>query len=183
MFVVMSTVLFSIILSGIVFASWSSLGSGYAVTSNVHGTNAPFGMPVTVTAGTLDPSVTHVKFVWREPPNGNGAIRWEVVVPVFTNGTTGEWNHGGTAEIRYAESTQIPAVLGKWGVQARFQDSDDIDVPSCDVIKTKATSFNVSSFNTIPEMPMGTIGAAAAMVVALALFVTKKKSTSQAAKK
>jgi hypothetical protein len=174
-----SVVLVSLILSGIVYAPWTTLGTGYAITSNYHGVDVPLGTPVTVTAGTLDPSVTHVKFIWREPATAGGAIRWEDIVPIFTNTTMGQWNNGTTANIRYAESTRIPDVLGDWGVQALFQDSAETDVLSSDVIKFRATSFN----NIIPEIPVGTIGAAAAMIAALALFVIKKKRVPQTAKK
>ena len=160
-----------LILSGAVYAPWTTLGTGYAITSNVHGTDISPGTPVTVTAGTLDSNVVNVTFRWHEPPDGNGPKRWEDTVLIFTNGTTGKWNNGTTAEIRYAQNTHTPDVLGNWGVQAFFRDSTGKDRANLtNVIKTKATSFN-----TVPEIPFGTIAAAAAMFIALGLFIIKKK--------
>lgn len=162
-----------LILSSAVYAPWSTLGTGYAITSNVHGIDVPPGTPVTVTAGTLDSNVMNVTFRWHEPPDGNGPVRWEDTVPIFTDGTYGEWNNGTTAEIRYAENTHTlpPDVLGDWGVQAFFRDSTGKDKANLtNVIKTKATSFNA-----VPDVPYGTIGAAAVMLIALGLFVIKKR--------
>ena len=160
-----------LILSSAVYAPWTTLGTGYAITSNVHGIDILPGTPVTVTAGTLDPNVVNVTFRWHEPPDGNGPVRWEDTVEIFTNNTFGEWNNGTTAEIRYAENTHHPDVLGDWGVQAFFRDSTGKDKANLtDVIKTKATSFNA-----VPDVPYGTIGAAAVMLIALGLFVIKKR--------
>ncbi|MGQ9460585.1 MAG: hypothetical protein ACUVRA_05090 [Candidatus Bathyarchaeaceae archaeon] len=164
-------ILGSLILTSAVYAPWETLGTGYAITSNVHGIDIPPGMPVTVTAGTLDSNVVQVTFRWHEPPDGNGPVRWEVTVPIFTNGTTGQWNDGTTALIRYAQDTQTPDLLGDWGVQAFFQDSTGNDRAGlANVIKIRATSFNA-----IPEIPFGTIAAAAAMFIAFGLFTVKKK--------
>lgn len=152
----------------VVYAPWSTLGTGYAITSNYHGIDIPPGTPVTVTAGTLDSNVVNVTFRWHMP---NGTVRWEVVVPVFTNGTTGQWNNGTIVLIRYAQDTQIPDVLGDWGVQAFFQDSTGRDRAGLDdVIKIKATSFNA-----VPEVPLGTIVVFLAMLGALGIFAIKKK--------
>lgn len=172
-----SVILVTLILSGVVYAPWSTLGTGYAITSNFHGIIVPPGTPVTVTAGTLDPSVTHVKFIWHEPPDGNGSPRWTDIVPIFTNTTTGQWNDGTEAEIRYAISIRTPDVIGDWGVQAFFQNSGE-DVRPPETIKIKATSFN-----HVPEIPVGTIGAAAAMIIALGLFMVKKKKMPRAVNK
>ncbi len=173
-----SVVLVSLVLCGVVYAPWTTLGTGYAITSNVHGINILPGTPVTVTAGTLDPDVTHVKFVWRQPPDGNGPVRWEVVVPVSPNGTMGEWNNGTAAPILYAQDTQMPDVAGDWGVHAIFQDSADYDVPANEHIAKKSTSFNVVQHNVVPEIPLGTVGAAVAMAIALGLFAMKKKKST-----
>jgi len=62
-------------------------------------------------------------------------------------------------------------VLGDWGVQAFFQDSTGRTKAGLDnVIKTKATSFNA-----IPEVPLGTIAIFLAMVGALGILAIKKK--------
>jgi len=155
-------------------APWSTLGTGYAITSNYHGVDIPLGTPVTVTAGTLDSNVMVITFRWHEPPDGNGPVRWEITVPIFTNGTTGKWNNGTTAEIRYAQDTQTPDVLGNWGVQALFRDSSGKDRTGLtNVINIKATSFN-----TVPEVPFGTLAILAAMFGAVAIFAIKKKRVS-----
>lgn len=160
----------TLFLVNIAYAPWSTLGTGYAITSNYHGVDVLPGTPVIVTAGTLDANVVNVTFRWHMP---NETARWEVTVPVYTNGTTGQWNNGTTALIRYANNTQIPDVVGDWGVQAFFQDSTGKDKSGLkNVISIKATSFN-----TIPEIPLGTIAATATMIFALAFFMVKKKKT------
>lgn len=158
-----------LILVNIAYAPWSTLGTGYAITSNYHGINILPGTPVTVTAGTLDSYVTHITFRWHMP---NDTARWEITVPVAPNGTTGQWNNGSTALIRYAQSTQTPDVIGDWGVQAFFQDSTGRDrADLTNVIKIKATSFNV-----VPEIPIvGTAGAAVAMLLGLGFFMTRRR--------
>lgn len=152
----------------VVYAPLSTLGTGYAIDSNYHGIDVPLGTPVTVTAFTLDHRVVQVTFRWHMP---NDTVRWEVTVPVSPTGTYGTWNNGTSAEILTANNTQIPDVVGDWGVQAFFQDSAGKDKAGLeDVIKTKATSFNA-----IPEVPYGTIAIFLAMVGALGIFVIKKK--------
>lgn len=158
----------------VVNAPWSTLGTGYAITSNYHGVDILPGTPVTITAGTLDSNVVKITFRWHEPPDGNGPVRWEVTVPIFTNGTTGQWNNGTTAEIRYAQNTQTPDVLGDWGVQAFFRDSTGKDrADLTNVINIKATSFNA-----VPEVPFGTLAILTAMFGAIAIFAIKKKHVS-----
>jgi len=152
----------------VVYAPLSTLGTGYAIDSNYHGVDVFLGTPVTVTAFTLDHSVVQVTFRWHMP---NDTVRWEVVVPVSPTGTYGTWNNGTSAEILSANNTQIPDVVGDWGVQAFFQDSTGKDKAGLeDVIKTKATSFNA-----VPEVPFGTIAVFLAMLGALGIFAIKKK--------
>ena len=166
--VAISIILGSLILCSAVHAPWTTLGTGYAITSNVHGIDILPGTSVTVTAGTLDPSVVNVTFRWHMP---NDTVRWEVSVPVWENGTKGTWNGGTEALIWYANNTQIPDVFGDWGVQAFFIGPGGTDRANLtDVLKIKATSFN-----TAPEIPFGTIAAAAAMFIAFGLFIIKKK--------
>lgn len=160
-----------LILVNTAYAPWSTLGTGYAITSNYHGVIVPAGAAVTVTAGTLDSAVTLITFRWHMP---NGTARWDVTVPVYTNGTTGQFNNGTTALIRYANDTQTPDVAGDWGVQAFFRDSTGSDrADLTNVIAIKATSFN-----TVPELPIiGTAGAAVAMLLGLGFFIRRRKST------
>ena len=172
-----STVLISLLMCSLVYASWSTLGTGYAVTSNIDGTPVA-GNPVTITAGTLDPTVKAVTFRWLAPPNGNGDCLLDETVPVFTNGTIGHWDNATPAEIRYAQST-YKVYQGEWKVQVIFHSSEGeviaeksfrIDVEDSGLVPTDTdTIFHV------PELPIGTIGAAVAMVAALGLFTIKKK--------
>lgn len=151
-----------------VYAPWSTLGTGYAITSNYHGKDAPLLATVTVTGCTLDQIVTQVTFRWHRPDD---TVVREVTVPVFTNGTSGQWNDGTTALIRYAIDSFRPDVLGDWGVQAFFQDSAGKHKAGLNnVIKIKATSFNV-----VPEVPFGTAAILLSMFGALGVFAIKKK--------
>ncbi len=152
----------------VVYAPWQTLGTGYAIKTNYHGIDVPLGIPVTATAGTLDSRVLQVTFRWHRPDD---SVAWEDVVLVWTNGTMGQWNNGTWTPIRYAQATRIPDEMGDWGIQAFFQDSEGNDRAGLeDVIKIKAESFNA-----VPEIPIGTIGAAVAMLSALALFAFKRK--------
>lgn len=150
------------------YAPWSTLGTGYAITSNYHGIDVPLMATVTVTAGTLDPSVTQVTFRWHRSDN---TVMREVTVPVFTNGTTGQWNKGATAPVQYAIDSFRPDLTGEWGVQAFFQDSAGRSKADLNnVIKIKATSFNV-----IPEVPLGTAAILLSMFGALGVCAVRKK--------
>lgn len=161
-------VLVSISMAGFANAPWSTLGTGYAITSNVHGIDIPPATPITITAGTLDTRVTHITFRWHMP---NETISRQVTVPIFTNGTTGTWNNGTVALVRFATDTYSASILGDWGVQAFFQDSVGTARAGLeDVIKIRATSFNV-----IPEVPFGTLTILVGMFGALIVFSLRKK--------
>jgi hypothetical protein len=172
-----SLVVVSILMSSLVYASWSTLGTGYAVTSNINGTPLA-GNPVTIIAGTLDPTVNLVTFRWLAPPNGGGACLLEETVAVYTDGTMGQWNNGTQAEIRYAQST-FKVYEGTWKVEVIFHTSSGeltgeqtfrVDASDVGLVPTETGLI----FHT-PELPIGTIGAAAAMVAALGLFAVKKR--------
>ena len=151
-----------------VYAPLSTLGTGYAITSNYHGKDVPLLATVTVTAGTLDSRVTQVTFRWHRPDD---TVVREITIPVFTNGTTGQWNNGTTALIKYAIDSFRPDLPGDWGVQAFFRDSGGKNRAGInDVIKIKATSFNV-----VPEVPFGTAVILLSMFGALGIFALKKK--------
>jgi len=160
-----------LILSSVVYAPWTTLGTGYAITSNVHGMDILPYTPVTVTAGTLDSNVVQVTFRWHRPAGSVLPPIPDVTKPVYTNTTMGQWNNGTWALIRYANDTKIPDEIGDWGVQAFFRGPDGKSRANLtDVVKIKATSFNA-----VPEIPFGTIAAAAAMFIAFGLFIIKKK--------
>jgi hypothetical protein len=198
-----STVLVSILICSIVYATGSTLGTGYAVTSNIEGTEVESGTPVTITASTLDPKVTKITFRWLGPPDGNGDCVWEETVPVVESGTYGQWNDGTPAEVLYATSTYPPTIHGEWSVEVIFRNSKgdriakllrllgiieqvrgtDIEinedypffaVRDMDIERTEDYPFFV-----VPEIPLGTIGATVAMAAALGLFAIKKKRTTK----
>lgn len=159
--------------AGFANAPWSTIGTGFAITSNVHGIDIPPATAVTVTAGTLDSRVTHVTFRWHMP---NDTVARQVIVPVFTNGTTDQWNNGTVALVRFAIDTYSASVLGDWGVQAFFQDSVGTARAGLeDVIKIRATSFNV-----IPEVPFGTLMILIGMFGALGVLSVRRKKQEPA---
>lgn len=128
-------------------------GSGYSVTSNYHGIDAPLGATVTVTATTTDTKITQVTFIWR---NAEEIEQWRETVPV----TGGE-----------AQSSGQPNSLGDWGVQALFQGPDGKTKQGVEeVVSIKATSFFV-----VPEYALGGLLAIGACFGAFALF--KKRNS------
>jgi hypothetical protein len=176
--VFVSVILGSLILFSAVYAQWTALGSGYAIASNVHGIDILPGTRVTVTAGTTDPDVVNVTFRWHRPPDGNGPVAWEdEVFPLLTspypppNVPQEVIDYENSTTVWYAQDTRVPDELGDWGVQAFFIGPDGKDRANLtDVIMIRATSFN-----SVPEIPFGTIAAAAAMFIAFGLFIIKKK--------
>jgi hypothetical protein len=172
-----STVLVSILMCTLVYASWSTLGTGYAVTSNINGTPVA-GNPVTIIAGTLDSTVKVVTFRWLAPPNGSGDCLLDETVPVYTNGTIGQWNNGTQAEIRYAQST-FKVYQGEWIVQVIFHSFEGEAIAEksfrIDVIDSDLVATDTGTIFYTPELPLGTIGATVAMGAALGLFMIKKK--------
>jgi len=171
-------------------AQWPAITNGYAVTTNWHGSDIPFGQSVVVTAGTTDSQVKRVEFVWHYP-NGSVAFDENVTVsgPLVTPAHPPDvpeelvdWanQHDGSDPIYpkitywYAQSTYMPNVLGDWGVQALFRDSGNIRKGQGNqIIKIRATSFNA-----VPEMQFGTIAILVSMFGALGVFALKKKRTT-----
>jgi hypothetical protein len=183
-----STVIVSLLLCSVVHASWSTLETGYAVTSNWTGMQTEEGTPVTITAGTLDSTVTSVTFRWLAISDGNGNYPLEETVPVYTNGTIGQWKDGTPAEIKYADSNHV-VTQGFWIVQVVFSNSEgdssmvlgnpegenNIVTQKCLWIDSMAMQSNYNPVFQVPEIPLGTIGASVAMAAALGLFLIKKQ--------
>jgi len=151
-------------------------GHQYIATSNYHGVDVPVYTPVTVTARTDDPSVAQVTFRWHESPDGNGPVKWEEIELIQEDGFNPlgkdvDASSSGEDLPFYAMNTHAPDTLGDWGVQVFFQGSDGKLKSGIDsVIMIRATSFNAT-----PEIPLGTIGAATVMVLALAFYMMKQK--------
>ena len=163
------TVLMIVSLTNVAFGSWSTLNTGFAVTSNNSGP-VPQGTSVTVTAGTLDEYVELITIRWYGP---DGVVYHEDMLTVFTNGTIGSYSDGTAAEIKYAESTYAPNIHGEWNVKVIFHNARggnnvaDFSLP-LDIQQ------NMPVF-VVPETPLGTIGIITAIALALGLFVFKNK--------
>jgi len=151
--------------TSIVHAQWDAINSGYAVTTDYHGIEVPPGTLVTAIAGTTDPEVKNVTFLWKYPDNET--VVYEVNVQVWTNGST----YDGEI-IYYANSSYTPDAIGDWGVQALFiGENGKQKANHDDVVMIRSTSFN-----TIPDLPVvGTAGAITTMLLGLGLFLRKKK--------
>ena len=162
-----------------VFAQWPAITTGYAVTTNWHGTDVPGGQEVIVTAGTTDANVKTINFTWKTP---GGVIVWSEIIPVsgplVTPAVPGnvpqevvDWannNHGVT--YWYAQSSHTPTEAGDWGVQTRFLGTVRVRGNSQVDFVVRATSFNL-----VPETPWGPIAISATFLGALGLFVFRKK--------
>ncbi|MEM3697193.1 MAG: hypothetical protein QXQ94_06810 [Candidatus Bathyarchaeia archaeon] len=146
------------------FAQWEAISSGYAVTTDYHGMIVPPGALVTATAGTTNPNITSVTFLWKDP---NETVKYEINVAVWSNGST----YNGKL-IYYANSSYMPDIVGDWGVQALFiGEGGTVKANHADVVRIRATSFNV-----VPDLPViGTAGAATTMLLGLGLFMYLKK--------
>ena len=172
-----SIVLVSLLACSLAFASFATLGTGYAVSSNINGTSVA-GNPLTVIAATLDSTVQTVTFRWLAPPNGSGKCALDETVAVYTDGTIGQWDNGTEAEIRYAQSS-FKVYAGEWKVEVIFHTSAGkimlektfrIDAANAGLVPTDTTTI----FHA-PELPLGTIGATVAMGAALGLFAVQKR--------
>lgn len=175
-------------------AQWDALSSGYAVTTDQHGKIVPIGLPVTAIAGTNDSTVKTVEFVWHFP-NGSVYVDPPPRIPVFgpyktPNVPLGvpeeivDWarlrdgsvdpGHFPQVDVWYANNTQIPNVIGDWGVQAIFHDgvasAHHIRGKNSDTVAIRATSFNV-----VPEVQFGTIAILLGWFGVLGIFALRKK--------
>ena len=163
------TVLMTVSLTSIAFGSWSTLNTGFAVTSNKSGPISQ-GTQVTVTAGTLDEYVELITIRWYAPDD---IVYHEDMLTVFTNGTIGRYSDGTAAEIKYAQSTYSPNIHGEWNVKVIFHNARggnnvaDFSLP-LDIQQ------NMPVF-VVPETPLGTIGIVTAIALALGLFAIKNK--------
>ena len=163
-------------------AQWSAINSGYAVTTNWHGKEVPLGQSVTAWAGTTNSSVYQVEFKWK---NETGHVIYDVIVTDIVNYITPDYPPDAPQEIKewatnnpnitifYANNTQIPNSYGEWSVQVFFYaPGGHLMGNGTDIIKIKATSFNV-----IPDIPiLGTAGALTAMLLGLGFFLHRNRT-------
>jgi len=166
-------------------AQWNALHSGFGITTDYHGADPiPPGTAVTAKAGFIpdkfDPpiEVEYIQFIWHNSTDG---VEFDVdVYP--SDSPTGDWltepwtdKSGTTWTVYYLNNTQYPMTFGDWGVQAVFRgEGGRVQGLNED---TPAFAIRATSFETIPEVPLGTITAVLAMVVAGTLFVAKKRYT------
>lgn len=166
-------------------AQWPALNSGFAVTTDYHGADPiPQGTAVTAKAGFIPekfdppPNIEYIQFIWHNETDG---VEFDVdVYP--SDSPTGDWltedwtdKSGTTWTVYYLNNTQYPVTLGEWGVQAVFR-GEGGSVQGLDEM-VPAFAIRATSFETIPEVPLGTITAVLAMLAAGTLFVVKKRYT------
>lgn len=162
---------------------WSPIKeTGYAVTSNWFGIDVPLYENVVATAGTTDPDVIKVEFIWHDPGDNpvwdeNVTVSGPLTAPDVPPNVPDEvvtWATGNPGvKYWYAQSTHSPDVLGDWGVQAIFHNATKPKGNSQVNIVIRSTSINV-----IPEVPLGTIGVIIAMFGAFGLFAIRKRKIS-----
>ena len=147
---------------------WSktSINSGYAVTTDWHGTMVPLETTVTARAGTTDLSIETVWFRWMRPDETEAWPPIEV-----TTYTLDTWN-GKT--VRVFINAQEPDEVGDWAVQVVFENSDGHGQGPLPEVSDKV-AIRARSFFAIPEVSFGTIAILIAMFGALSAFAIKKK--------
>jgi len=151
-------------LNGSTGGSLNALNSGYAITRWPWdgGTIYP-GEDATVRACTSQPphpEATEVVFRWIRPDG----TYWDVG-PVSLTNSLDTWNG---KPVWDAYSTETIDMLGDWGVQALFQDSEgNIKGPNdpYEIVAIRAISWH-----SVPELPLGTIAATIAMFGAFILY-------------
>lgn len=147
-------------------AQWSALNSGYAVTTDTHGSDTPINVPVTATAGTTDATIEEVEFLWKD---SDETVVWDVTVAVSSNGTM--WDG---KLIYYAQDTQSPDSIGDWAVQALFRGpGGHLKGQESGIVKIRATSLH-----SVPEVPIGTLAIMLSLFAGLGIFVLAKRKTT-----
>jgi len=174
-----------------------AIASGFGVTTDWHGEEVPLGSTVTATAvwvpsdtgpgETPDTRILTVEFKWRapapydEPPQRDQI--WPILGPYYApNPPPGisipdeldkwlndEANNG--KEYYYAQDTFVPTeYIGDWGVQAIFKDQIWQHGEWVQFTAKRATSYE-----TIPEVPFGTIAILAGWLGVLGIFALRRK--------
>ena len=158
--------IFILVSANVTSAQWNAINSGYAVTTNYHGSVVPPETPVTAIAGTTNLNVYEVKFRWLRP---NETEAWlDPVKEYFEELCEGK-------KIRVFNDTRIPDTEGDWGVQAIFYDGNGQGVGPVPEQPEKV-AIRATSLNVIPDFPIiGTAGAVIAMLFSLNLFLRKKR--------
>jgi len=149
---------------GVAEAAWASIKSGYAITTNYQGQTVLIPEDVTATAGTTNyPYANKVRFRWI-PPAGSGLDPWETG-PFDLTPSDEYWDGN---QVYVATDTQEINAVGDWGVQAFFLGEEDGKPrlrASTDIVSIRATSFEA-----VPEIPMGTLSALLVLLTGFAAF-------------
>jgi len=162
-------------------AQWPALNSGFAITTDYHGADPiPPGTAVTAKAGFIPEKagisvddIEYIQFIWHS----EGGVEFDVDVYPSPDWLTEPWTDGSgnTWTVYYLTNTQYPTTAGEWGVQAVFR-GEGGSVQGLDE-EIPAFAIRATSYEVVPEVPLGTITALLAMVAAGALFVAKKRYT------
>ena len=158
-FVILFASLFIFSNTNVAQAGWNAINSGYAVTTNYHGLDAPLGEEIVATAGTTDHDVTQVEFIWLDPDeeeihSETLGLSWPPTPPASVPQEVIDWaqNNPGV-EVGYAQSTlesDSVAVIGWFTVKAIFHGPTGPKGQDHD-------RFKATSFFYIDEVPFGTI--------------------------
>jgi hypothetical protein len=155
-------------------AQWNALNSGYAVTTDWHGLDVPLGQLVTATAGTTNPQVKSVEFIWIRP---DGTVAWIVISETLLTSPYPPPNvpqevidYNSPKTIWYTQDAQTPDELGDWTVKAIFHIRGNKMCTHRDIVRCRATSFFV-----IPEAPLGVLATILSIFGALGASSIKRK--------
>jgi len=104
------------------YARWSAIKeTGYAVTSNWQGIDAPLTADVVATAGTTDLTIEYITFRWHDPADNTVweetfAVSGPLVTPSVPSDVPPEVQEWATdnpgVEYFYAQSTHAPTIIG-----------------------------------------------------------------------
>ena len=164
-------------------AQWAAItGSGYGITTDYHGEEAPLMSTVTAFAGTRDSTVATIDFKWLMPDGSVAHTDWAVAVtgPLTT---PDDLPPGAPEEIIdwaskypgiqywYACAKYEPSVIGDWAVKAVFHNAFGHTLSSAhDKLPVRATSFMV-----VPEAALGTVAVLLSMFGAFGVYAVRKK--------
>lgn len=151
--------------------SLNALNSGYAITRwPWDGGDLLPGENVTVRACTTDPpypEATQVVFRWNRPDGSHYDVG-----PKNLTLSSDTWDG---KPIWDAYDNQTLEMVGNWGVQALFLDSEgNLQGPNpYPIVSIKAISYHV-----VPEVPLGAITAVLSMLGALGVFAIVRRKTA-----
>ena len=158
-------------LKGSTGGSLNALNSGYAITRwPWDGGDVLPGESATVRACTTDPpypEATQVVFRWNRPDGSHYDVE-----PKNLTLSSDTWNG---KPIWDANDTQTLDMVGNWGVQALFLDSEgNLQGPNPYPIE----AIRAISYHVVPEVPLGAITAVLSMLGALGVFAIVRRKTA-----